>query len=115
MREGHEVRNQYIDLDELEYDLHTLRFLRKKLDHFAIDVFRMVVNANRLHTGLIKTRIPDYQSMRKKYDAAFITLEAQGFIDKKEDGTATPYYVTKRGQQLGTLLSEEKKMKNEVL
>jgi hypothetical protein len=103
------VLKRYIDLDELEYDLNTLKFLRKKLDEFTIDIFRKVVIENRNQRGLIKARLEDYHGMRKKYDSAVLILEAQGFIEKKEDGTATPYYVTIRGQQLGTLLSDEKR------
>lgn len=111
--EEKQVLEKYIDLDELEYNENTLRFLRKKLDDFAIDIFRLVVRENREHKGLVKTRLEDYHNMRKKYDAAFLMLEAQGFIEKKEDGTSTPYYVTIRGRQLGTLLSEERKNKLE--
>jgi predicted transcriptional regulator len=51
--------------------------------------------------------------MRKRYDAAFLTLEAQGFIEKQEDGTSTPYYITIRGRQLGTLLKNEQLSKGE--
>lgn len=98
----------YKDLDQLEYNEDTLRFFRKKLDDFTIDVFRKIVNENKIHRGLIKARIEDFHSMRKRYDAAFLILESQGFIEKKEDGTATPYFVTIRGRQLGQLLKEEK-------
>ncbi|MEQ2529208.1 hypothetical protein WMO40_21265 [Bacillaceae bacterium CLA-AA-H227] len=103
------IIEKYIDLDELEYNENTLKFLRKKLDDFTINIFRQVVNENRNHRGLVKTRLDDYHNMRKKYDSAFLMLEAQGFIEKKEDGTATPYYITIRGRQLGTLLSEERR------
>ncbi|WP_034659314.1 hypothetical protein [Robertmurraya massiliosenegalensis] len=103
------VSEKYIDLDEIEYNENTLKFLRKKLDDFSINIFRQVVSENRNHRGLVKTRLEDYHNMRKKYDSAFLMLEAQGFIEKKEDGTATPYYITIRGRQLGTLLSEERR------
>lgn len=101
------------DLDELEYDNDTLRFLRKKLDDFTIDVFRQVVKENKIHRGLVKTRLDAFHSKRKKYDSAFLTLEAQGFVEKKEDGTATPYFVTVRGKQLAQLLYEEKLRKEQ--
>ncbi|MEH6906121.1 hypothetical protein [Neobacillus drentensis] len=102
------VEYSYKDLDQLEYDANTLHFLRKKLDDFTIEVFRKIVNENKIHRGLIKARIDDFHSMRKRYDASFLVLESQGFIEKKEDGTATPYFVTIRGRQLGQLLKEEK-------
>ncbi|MEI2356292.1 hypothetical protein [Mesobacillus zeae] len=104
-------KESYKDLDELEYDEVTLRFLRKKLDDFTIDVFRKIVRENKLHRGLVKTRLENFQSMRKKFDGAFLMLESQGFIEKKEDGTATPYFVTIRGRQLGQLLADEKSRK----
>lgn len=103
------IVEKYIDLDELEYNESTLKFLRKKLDDFTINIFRQVVSENKNHRGLVKTRLDDYHNMRKKYDSAFLMLEAQGFIEKKEDGTATPYFITVRGRQLGALLSEERR------
>jgi hypothetical protein len=108
-----EFTKRYIDLDELEFNENTLRFFRKKLDDFTIDVFRKVVTQNKLHKGLVKTRLENYKSKRKRYDAAFLTLEAQGFIEKREDGTSTPYYTTIRGRQLGTLLQNERLSKGE--
>jgi hypothetical protein len=104
-------KESYKDLDQLRYDEDTLRFLRKKLDDFTINIFRKTVQENKLHKGLVKTRLENFHGMRKRYDAAFLILESQGFIEKKEDGTATPYYVTIRGRQLGQLLAEEKKRK----
>lgn len=108
------TKSQYKDLDELEYDEDTLRFLRKKLDDFTVDVFRKIVSENKVHKGLVKTRLEQYHSLRKRYDASFLMLESQGFIEKKEDGTATPYYITIRGRQLGQLLKEEKLRNQEV-
>ncbi len=104
----------FIDLDQLQYNSETLIFLRKKLDRFTIEVFRKVLNSNSLSSGLVKTRLEDYQSQRKKYDNAFIILEYQGFIEKKEDGNMTPYWVTLRGKQLLTLLKEEKQKREEI-
>lgn len=107
------IRVGYRDLDLLEYDEDTLKFLRKKLDDFTIGVFRMIIQENKRHKGLVKTRIEDFHKSRKRYDASFLTLEVQGFIEKKEDGTATPYYVTVRGRQLGQLLQLEKMERKE--
>lgn len=107
--------SDYIDLDLLEYDINTLRFLRKKIDDFTINVFRQIVQANKVQKGLVKTRLEDYQGMRKKYDGSFLILESQGFIEKIEDGTATPYFVTVRGRQLATLLSQEKLNREELI
>ncbi|MDE3841002.1 hypothetical protein C0966_17195 (plasmid) [Bacillus methanolicus] len=115
MSESLSVKTNYKDLDQLEYDEDTLRFLRKKLDDFTIDVFRKIVNENKLHRGLVKTRLENFHSMRKRYDAAFLILESQGFIEKREDGTATPYFVTIRGRQLGQLLKQEKLEREEHL
>ncbi|KAA9014897.1 hypothetical protein [Niallia endozanthoxylica] len=109
MSDINQAQNTYVDLDELEYNIQTLRFLRKKLDDFTIDVFRQTAIENKNHRGLVKTRLENYHSMRKRYDAAFLILEAQGFIEKKEDGTSTPYFVTIRGRQLMTILNKEQK------
>lgn len=114
MEKSLQTDSDYIDLDLLEYDIDTLRFLRKKIDDFTINVFRKIINENRDKKGLVKTRLEGYKGMRKKYDASFLILESQGFIAKKEDGTATPYFVTVRGRQLATLLSQEK-LNKEVL
>jgi predicted transcriptional regulator len=100
---------KYKDLDQLLYDEDVIRFLRKKLDNFTLNVFREVLNHNKEHRGLVKTRMENFHNMRKRYDAAFLTLEVQGFIEKREDGTATPYYVTVRGLQLLEILKQDKK------
>lgn len=107
-------KTSYKDLDQLSYDEDTLRFLRKKLDDFTIDIFRKIVTENKLHKGLVKTRLDNFHGMRKRYDTAFLILESQGFIEKKEDGTATPYFVTIRGRQLGQLLHDEKMRKEQI-
>ncbi|MGE8081347.1 hypothetical protein [Peribacillus loiseleuriae] len=98
---------------DLKYSPEVLQFFRKKLDEFTINIFIQAVRENKEHRGLVKTRLPNYHSMRKKYDAAFLILEYQGFLEKKEDGTATPYYVTIRGLQLGKLIQVENKRKDE--
>jgi predicted DNA binding CopG/RHH family protein len=105
---------KYKDLDQLTYDDNTLRFLRKKLDDFTIDVFKKIVRENKNRRGLVKTRISDYRSMRYKYDSAFLTLEAQGFIERREDGTSTPYFATVRGRQLVALLKLEESERKDV-
>ncbi|RHW36091.1 hypothetical protein D1B31_17925 [Neobacillus notoginsengisoli] len=102
------------DLNHLEYDEETLLFLRAKLDEFTIEVFRKVIKENKVHKGLVKTRLENFHGMRKRYDAAFLMLEAQGFIYKVEDGTATPYFATVRGKQLAHLLHEEKLRKEHI-
>lgn len=114
VKESVPFKSNYIDLDQLEYDDNTLRFLRKKLDDFTIDVFRQIVKKNKEYKGLVKTRLKDYFSMRKKYDASFLTLEVQGFIEKTEDGTSNPYFITVRGRQLGQLLSLESLKREEI-
>lgn len=104
------------DFSDFEYSAGTLKFLRSKLDEFTINVFRMIVKENQINNGLkglVKGRIENYLSLRKRYDSAFLTLESQGFIEKQEDGNMTPYFVTIRGRQLATLLSEEKKNREE--
>jgi len=115
MSETQVAGEQSKDLNELEYDIDTLLFLRNKLDDFTVDIFRKIVNQNRMHQGLVKTRLDQYHSLRKRYDAAFLVLESQGFIEQRKDGTATPYYITIRGRQLGHLLKEEKLRKQEEL
>ncbi|MGE6755934.1 MULTISPECIES: hypothetical protein [Rossellomorea] len=108
-------KGRILDLDTIEYDDKTLLFLRKKLDDFTIDIFRLVVNeAKNNNLGLVKTRIEDYSKSRKRYDNSFLMLEAQGFIERKLNGTSTPYYLTERGKQLIALLIEEKRNKQNI-
>lgn len=104
---------EYVDFEDVLYTEEQLRFLRKKLDDFTIEMFRKVIQENRNQRGLVKTRLEKYQSLRKKYDNSFLILEAQGFIEKKEDGTMTPYYITTRGRQLVKLLKDEKQKREE--
>lgn len=87
--------------------MDVLYFLRKKLDNFTIDCLRKVKDFHNLE-GLHKTKLENYKAHRKKYDAAFLTLEVQGFIEKKNDGKAKPYYLSVRGFQLIHLLVQEK-------
>jgi predicted transcriptional regulator len=94
-------------LEQLEFPYEILLYFRQKLDDFTISLFKRVLAENKEHRGLLKTRLKDYHALRKRYDSAFTMLEAQGFIEKREDGTRTPYYVTIRGEQLTTLLIEE--------
>lgn len=97
--------------DDFEYTSQTLLFLRSKLDDFTIDCFRMVSKKHN-DGGFAKTKIEDYNKSRKKMDTAFLILEYQGFIETKAIATMKPYYVTKRGFQLITLLKEEKQKRN---
>ncbi|WP_214484488.1 hypothetical protein [Bacillus sp. SM2101] len=98
-----------VDLDNITYPEDVTRFLRKKLDTFHITILKRIVKEQQeTGRGLIKTRLEDYQSKRKRYDAAFLILESQGFIDRKADGTSTPYFITIRGKDLIKLLRQEK-------
>ncbi|MEW9673590.1 hypothetical protein [Ammoniphilus sp. 3BR4] len=106
-----ESSNRIVDLDEILFHPEHLLFFRKKMDDFTVEVFKKVVRANKSGHGLIKTRLENYHSQRKHYDRAFTILEAQGFIDKKEDGTCTPYSVTNRGRQLLKMLVTEEQQK----
>lgn len=102
----------YKDLDKLEYNTDTLSFLRKKLDYFTIEIFLRICKANKKHKGILKTKLKDYHVQRKKYDTAFTILEAQGFIERREEGTSTPYFTTIRGTQLLQLLLHIEKDEN---
>lgn len=92
-----------------EFDQHTLKFFRERLDEFTLEIFKQVFISNQNDLGLIKTRLPNYINKRKSYDAAFLILESIGFIEKSEDGARTPYYTTVRGVQLAQLLTNEAK------
>lgn len=102
----------YRDLDELLYSPEIIQFFRKMMDDFTLELFKKVVRQNKAGSGLVKTRLEDYHSLRKRYDTAFTVLEAQGFIQRKEDGTSTPYFVTVRGNQLLKLIVHEKDENN---
>jgi hypothetical protein len=102
------LKKSYIPYEDYEFDKPTLLYFRTKIDEFKIDILREIARENKQHRGLVKTRYKDYRNKRKQYDDAFLVLETLGFIDKKEDGTATPYFVSVRGRQLITLLAEEK-------
>lgn len=99
---------RYVDLNEFKYSDNTIRFLRSKLDDFAISCFRSVAKATREGTGLTKTSITNYTEQRKKYDAAFLLLEGQGFIEVKADGVKKPYFLSVRGYQLVAYLQGTK-------
>ncbi|KQN97208.1 hypothetical protein [Paenibacillus sp. Leaf72] len=97
------------DSSELLFNLRELQFFREKLDDFTLNVFRTIVRDNRNHIGTVKTRLENYRGKRFFYDQSFTILDAQGFIEKKNNGTMAPYYVTKRGMQLVQLLLDERK------
>lgn len=105
---------KYVDLEKLQYEYNVLLFLRKKLDSFAIDCFRKIVNQHNKE-GLNKTKLDDYVEHRKRYDASFLTLEVQGFVEKRSNGISKPYFLTTRGLQLVHLLKEEKEKENNVV
>ena len=109
---GNQGQVKYIDLEKLLYDPKVLMFLRKKLDSFAIDCFRKIISQHN-RNGLNKTKIEDYVVHRKRYDAAFLILESQGFVEKRADGISKPYFVTVRGLQLSSLLSVEAEKDNQ--
>ena len=101
------VEKVYIELNDLVYSPSVLLFLRRKIDDFTIDCLRKIFD-HRNTGGLHKTKIQDYNLHRKRYDAAILTLEVQGFIEHKQDGKNKPYFLTVRGRQLVRLLAEEK-------
>lgn len=107
--EEHEgsMEKVYIDLNDIVYSPPVLLFLRHKIDDFAIECLRKIVD-HRNKGGLHKTKLGDYTLHRKRYDAAILTLEAQGFIEHKQDGKNKPYFLTVRGHQLIRLLAEER-------
>lgn len=103
----------YVDLEMLEYEDNVLLFLRKKLDSFAVDVLRMIRNEHK-KDGLNKTSIDNYAEHRKRYDAAILVLEGQGFIENRPVGTSKPYFLTVRGLQLIQLLIKERAREKEL-
>lgn len=115
MSEHHHEKERitYLDLSDLTYKNDVIRFLRSKLDDFAIDCFREVTKKHQ-SGGLMKTSFDNYHEQRKKYDAAFILLEGQGFIEVKANGVKKPYFLTIRGKQLVTYLTEEKHKKESI-
>lgn len=109
-----EIQNiKYVDLEEINYSHDVLLFLRKKLDPFTIDCLRKVKDHHQIG-GLNKTKIENYNDHRKRYDAAFLILESQGFIEWQQDGISKPYFLTVRGRQLIQLLVKEKAQNNAV-
>ena len=115
-----EIQNvKYVDIEEISYNQDVLLFLRKKLDAFAIECLRKVMHHHN-NGGLNKTKIDNYNDHRKRYDAAFLILESQGFIEWQQDGISKPYFLTIRGRQLIHMLSAEKaqnkslEMKNNI-
>lgn len=92
----------------LQYPLDVLIFLKSKLDDFTISILKEVTKQNKLHKGLVKSRLKDFEKNRKRYNEAFLTLESQGFIEHRQDGTANPYFLTIRGRQLLAVLQQEK-------
>lgn len=100
------------DYENLEYGEDVLRFLYSMLDPFTLDCFNQVRKKHN-HLGFSKTTIPDYHSQRKKYDAAFLVLEYQGFIFWEAVATSKRYFLTIRGRQLVTIIREERRRQAE--
>lgn len=112
MDRNHHDSFQQASKEEVLYTKSVLQFLRNKLDDFTIDCFRLVVK-NHKHGGLVKTKmVEDYFKRRASYDRSFYFLEAQGFIENSEYGNMKPYIITPRGEQLISILKDEKQKKN---
>lgn len=95
-----EAKSSYIVVgDGFEYDPETVKYLASNLnDPYVYVVFREVV---RFRTyGLMKSYLADYPNKRRRYDNAFLVLEACKFIEKAEEWNAHKYYLTVRGTQL---------------
>lgn len=93
--------------DNIEYDENTLGLLATNLkDDDVLYIFKQVFRF-RDHGGFKKAYLPDWNTRRRRYDNAFIILEATKFIEKVEDGSSTPYHPTIRGKQLVVYLVNE--------
>lgn len=93
-------RKSYIVVgDSFEYDPETLRYLASNLnDPYVYVVFREVVRFRAY--GLMKSYLADYAYRRRRYDNAFLVLEATKFIERVEEWNTHKYYLTVRGTQL---------------
>lgn len=96
-----------INSETFQYSEDVLRFLFNKLDSFTLNCFNQV-RKHHNHLGFSKTTIEDYHSLRKKYDASFLILEYQGFIEWEAVATSKRYFLTIRGRQLFTLIKAER-------
>lgn len=83
------------------FDDNTLRLLGSNLakpDVFGIFCF---VARFRERGGFMKSYLPDWNTKRRRYDNAFLILEASKFIVReREDGPSEPYLLTSFGSQL---------------
>lgn len=103
----------HVDNEKLEYSEDVLRFLYSMLGKFTLDCFNQVRKQHN-HLGFSKTTIEDYHSLRKKYDAAFLILESQGFIYWEAVATSKRYFLTIRGRQLFTLIKNDREKLSET-
>ncbi|MEF3313830.1 hypothetical protein PV433_33645 [Paenibacillus sp. GYB004] len=95
--------NMLSPADTHQYDDATLALLATNLeDNDVLYVFQQVIRF-REH-GFLKAYLPDWNTKRRRYDNAFLILEATKFIvcvrAKNGYGASTPYFPTARGVQL---------------
>lgn len=100
------IKANTYDINQIQYSNDVLYFLRKKLDDFTIDIFHTIVEFHE-RGGIGKVNFDNYTNARKRYDNAFLILDAQGFIETKPTGVKKPYFLTVRGQQLISFLEGE--------
>jgi len=92
---------------ELKYDDDTLALLATNLkDQDVLLIFQNIMKF-RDRGGFIKAHLPEWGTKRRRYDNAFLILEATKFIHRDENGSSTPYYPTNRGMQLALYLINE--------
>lgn len=93
--------------DKYEYSEDVLQLLATNLqDQDVLYVFQQVIRF-RESGGFKKTYLSDWINKRRRYDNAFLILEATKFIRRIEKGASTPYYPTCRGNQLTLYLINE--------
>lgn len=91
-------------LDDIEYDEATLRLLATNLeDPEVLEVFQHVCKFVD-KGGFTKTMLMNYSTKRRRYDNAFVILEATKFIKKIETGRSSCYFPTIRGRRLAEFL-----------
>ncbi|SED12526.1 hypothetical protein [Paenibacillus sp. GP183] len=90
--------------DNFEYEPSTLELLATNLeDEDVLHIFQQVWRF-RERGGYKKSYLPDWGIKRRRYDNAFLILEATKFITRNEKGSSTPYFPTIRGTQLALYL-----------
>ncbi|MCL9662105.1 hypothetical protein L2089_15530 [Paenibacillus hunanensis] len=93
---------------DLLYTEEVVHFLRSLLDDVTVFVAWQIAYANKNNEGLVKSRLPHYQSKRRSYDDALTALYAQGHIRYDGNATMKPIYLTDRGLQLLNVLKKER-------